>query len=419
MNFRLIVRIARALLMAHWRQTLVAAVGVTFGITMFIALLGFMVGLNELLDNMILNRTPHIRLFNEIKPSAYQAINASAEFQNSYNFIHTIKPANARHELYNSVALRKALEADPRIVGIAPKITAPVFFNDGAVDLAGVLNGIDVVNENILFHFNEYIVLGRSEDIDVVPNSIILGIALADKLRATVGDVVYITVAKGNRFALKVTGIAQSGLQEWDKTVSYTSLSTAQKILDKPNDYITDLQIRIHEISQAPVLAVEFSERFNSDAEDIQTSNAQFETGSFIRSLISYAVGITLLIVAGFGIYNILNMMIYEKMDSIAILKATGFSGHDVRMIFMVIALSIGLFGGLLGLCFGCALSYAIDQIPFQTSSLPTITTYPVSYRPLFYFIAASFSIITTYLAGWAPARKASKVDPVVIIRGK
>jgi lipoprotein-releasing system permease protein len=67
-------------------------------------------------------------------------------------------------------------------------------------------------------------------------------------------------------------------------------------------------------------------------------------------------VGITLLIVAGFGIYNILNMMIYEKMDSIAILKATGFSGLDVNNIFITIALSIGIFGGTLGLIFGFGL---------------------------------------------------------------
>ena len=71
-------------------------------------------------------------------------------------------------------------------------------------------------------------------------------------------------------------------------------------------------------------------------------------------------MGITLLIVAGFGIYNILNMMIYEKMDSIAILKATGFSGRDVKLIFLVIALSIGFFGGLFGLLFGYILSAII-----------------------------------------------------------
>ena len=158
---------------------------------------------------------------------------------------------------------------------------------------------------------------------------------------------------------------------------------------------------------------------FQTDAEDIQTANSQFETGSFVRSLISYVVGITLLIVAGFGIYNILNMMIYEKMDTIAILKATGFSGSDVRKIFLGIALTIGLVGGLLGLVFGFSLSLIIDQIPFNTAALPTIKTYPVNYNPMFYTIGIVFALITTYFAGLFPARKASKIDPVIIIRGK
>jgi lipoprotein-releasing system permease protein len=135
--------------------------------------------------------------------------------------------------------------------------------------------------------------------------------------------------------------------------------------------------------------------------------------------LISYAVGVTLLIVAGFGIYNILNMMIYEKMDTIAILKATGFSGKDVNRIFITIALTIGLVGGLVGLFFGFGLSVVISYIPFNTEALPTVKTYPVSYNPMFYVIGGIFSIITTYLAGYFPSRKASKIDPVDIIRGK
>jgi lipoprotein-releasing system permease protein len=138
-----------------------------------------------------------------------------------------------------------------------------------------------------------------------------------------------------------------------------------------------------------------------------------------VRTLISYVVGIVLLIVAGFGIYNILNMMIYEKMDTIAILKATGFSGSDVRKIFLGIALSIGVVGGILGLAIGLGLSLIIDQIPFSTPSLPTITTYPVNYDGKYYLIGIIFAMVTTFFAGFFPARKASKVDPVVIIRGK
>jgi lipoprotein-releasing system permease protein len=112
-------------------------------------------------------------------------------------------------------------------------------------------------------------------------------------------------------------------------------------------------------------------------------------------------------------------MMIYEKMDTIAILKATGFAGADVKMIFIVIALSIGFFGGLLGLLMGYGLSTVIGHIPFNTASLPTVKTYPIHFNPLFYIIGIIFSLVTTYFAGWFPARKASKIDPVIIIRGK
>jgi lipoprotein-releasing system permease protein len=216
-----------------------------------------------------------------------------------------------------------------------------------------------------------------------------------------------------------VVGFFQSGLQDVDKVQSYASISTAQKLLGESSGYVTDIQIKLKDITQAPALAKQYGKLFEVEALDIQTANSQFETGSFVRTLISYAVGITLLIVAGFGIYNILNMMIYDKMDSIAILKATGFSGNDVNAIFIVIALSIGLFGGFLGILGGLAVSAIIDQVPFVTAALPTIKTYPINYNPNFYIIGGVFSIITTYMAGYFPSRKASKIDPVITIRGK
>lgn len=419
MNYKLIISIAKSLLLARWKQTLVAAIGVTFSITMFVTLLGFMNGLNDLLDGLILNRTPHVRLYNEIKPNKSQPVNMAAEFKKSYNFIQSVKASSSRQEIYNSGAIMQALQKDNRVAGFAPKITAQVFFNEGSIDITGVVNGIDVQAESKLFSFNDYIIGGTSIDLKNVSNSIVLGKGLADKLLANIGDVIQVTTAGGERFSLKVVGIYQSGIGDFDKVQSYASVSTAQKLLGKPSTYITDIQIKLKDITQAPPIAKEYAQLFQSDAEDIQTANAQFETGSSVRTTISYAVGITLLIVAGFGIYNILNMMIYEKMDSIAILKATGFSGKSVNRIFIFIALSIGFFGGLAGLLFGFLLSSAIDRVPFNTAALPTITTYPVNYSPEYYFIATIFSLVTTYFAGYFPARKASKVDPVIIIRGK
>lgn len=419
MNYKLIFSIAKSLLLARWKQTLVAAVGVTFSITMFIALLGFMTGLNDLLDGLILNRTAHVRLYNDIKPGTDQPINSSTAYKNGYNFISSIKPGSNRKEIYNSGAIMQSLKLDTRITGIAPKITAQVFFNDGSIDITGIINGIDVDAESKLFHFVDYITEGNEQEIKNAANNIVLGTGLAQKLMVNIGDVVQVTTVKGEIFQLKVIGFFQSGISDFDNVQSYASISTTQKILGQPNNYITDIQVKLKDINQAPAIAKEYEQLYGCNAEDIQTANAQFETGSSIRTLISYAVGITLLIVAGFGIYNILNMMIYEKMDSIAILKATGFSGKDVKRIFLIIALTIGFFGGSVGLLFGFLLSSGIDQVPFKTSALPTVTTYPINYNPLYYLLGFSFSLITTYLAGFFPARKASKVDPVTIIRGK
>ncbi len=419
MRKRLLLNIAKSLLLARWRQTLVAAVGVTFSITMFVTLLSFMSGLNDLLDGLILNRTPHVRIYNDIKPNADQPINNSTDFNKAHNFIGSVKSDGNRQAIYNSEAIMKSILKDPRVIGLSPKITAQVFFNDGNVDITGSIFGVNPTEESKLFHFDEYVTTGNSADLTKVNNSIILGKGLADKLLVQIGDAIQITTSKGDRIQLKVVGTFQSGIKDFDNVQSYASINTVQKILAVPNDYITSIQVKLKDILQAPAVAKEYERLYQTDAEDIQTANSQFETGSSIRTLISYSVGVTLLIVAGFGIYNILNMMIFEKMDSIAILKATGFSGRDVKNIFIYIAISIGIFGGLMGLFFGFSLSALIDQIPFNTASLPTIKTYPINYNPKFYVIGIVFSFITTYFAGWFPARKASKIDPVVIIRGK
>lgn len=417
MNIKLIIQVSISLLLARWKQTLVAAVGVTFSIAMFVTLLGFMNGLNDLLDGLIMNRTAHIRLYHDINVSKIQPVDLLSP--QTKNFVRSVKPKNQRLEIYNSAQIMQAIKGDARVLGVAPKINAQVFYNVGSVDLTGVINGIDPDEENRLFMFSDYVTAGNYLDLKNIPNSIILGKGVADKMAANIGDVVQVTTSKGERLQLKVVGVFQSGLQDLDRVQSYCSISTTQKLLGVSNNYITDIQVKLKDILQAPAMAIEYQRYYETDAIDIQQANSQFETGSSVRTIISYAVGVTLLVVAGFGIYNILNMMIYEKMDSIAIMKAIGFSGKDVNMIFIFIALSIGVFGGAMGLLVGFGISNMIDNIPFNTDSLPTIKTFPINYNPIFYIIASIFSIVTTYLAGYFPSRKASKIDPVIIIRGK
>ena len=419
MNTNLLLGIAKAHLLTKVKQTLIAALGVTFGIGSYITLVSFMTGLNEMLDSLILNQTPHIHVYNEIEPSENQPIASYSDFENSMNVVKSVKPKFSQTKIHNALPLIDKLNADKRVRGALPQLNTQLFYISGSIELVGNLKGIDIMKEVDLFNFGDYIIEGAAKDLENNNSGIFLGSGVAEKMSLKVGDRIQVSTVKGGVFPLKIVGIFQSGVADLDDIQSYANLSTVQRISGVPNNYITDINVKLYDIENAPSMAKSIASQNNLKAVDIATANAQFETGTTIRNLITYAVSVTLLIVAGFGIYNILNMLIYEKMNDIAILKATGFSGKDVQFIFLSQAMIIGIIGGLLGLLVGFLLSSLIDGIPFETEALPTIKTYPVNFDIWYYIIGISFALVSTFFAGYLPSLKARRIDPVEIIRGQ
>ncbi len=418
-NWKVILTIAKTHLLSKLKQTSVAALGVTFGIGAYITLVCFMTGLNKMLDGLILNQTPHIHIYNEIEPSKKQPIAFYEEAKNSFKVVHSLKPKQSQKKIHNALPIVKYLNKDKRVKGAIAQIKAQIFYIAGSIELGGNLTGIQTLEEARLFNFQNYIVKGSHEDLDKIDNGILIGSGVANKMSLDVGDRVQISTIKGDVFPLKIVGIYQSGLADLDAVQSFANIKTVQRILGEAENYITDINVKLFDIENALDMAQEIENQFELKAIDIKTANAQFETGTAIRNLITYAVSITLLIVAGFGIYNILNMFIYEKMNDIAILKATGFSGKDVQYIFMSQALIIGVVGGVLGLLIGFGLTNLISKLPFETEALPTIKTYPVNFDPWFYVIGITFALISTFFAGYLPSKKAKRIDPVKIIRGQ
>ncbi len=420
---RLLATIAVTLLRAKLRQSIVAAVGVMFSIAMFVTLLGFMNGLNQLLDGLILNRTPHIHLYNELHPSALQPVQLayadSTTKDSLHHFIRSIKPRDELPRIHDATAIMAALSKDPRVLAVSPRLVAQVIFNVGTTDLNGQVNGVDVMKEVEYYQFKDYVVAGDPFSLASGSDNIILGKGLAQLMQAQLGDLVQVTTSTGDRAMLRVTGYFQSGMADYDKVQCFANLKTVQRLIARPPSYITDINVKLNDLHEAPAMAMELAARFGIQATDLQTANAQFQTGTNVRNIISYAVGIVLLVVAGFGIYNILNMMIYEKLDAIAILKATGFGGRDVQRIFMLLSIIIGIVGAVAGLLLGITLQHVINHIPFHAAALPTVSTFPVDFSARYSVIAVTFALATTWVAGWFPARKASMVDPVEIIRGK
>ncbi|MFN5413672.1 MAG: ABC transporter permease [Bacteroidota bacterium] len=419
MNNAVLIQIAKTHLLTRKKQSAIASLGVTFGIGTFIVLVSFMTGLNGLLDGLILNRTPHIRIYNEVQPSEKQPIQLHPDFKRAVHMVHSIKPKQEKASVYNNQPLMNLLKKNSLVMGVTPQVSARIFYQSGSVLLNGNAIGINAIEEDRLFNFKQYIVDGLPLDLANNENGIVLGMGVAKKLSVGIGDRIQILSSTGATYRLKVVGFFQSGLADIDKLQSYVNIKMAQRIAGEGNNYITDISVKLFDIEKAKGLSDEIAQTYGVNSIDVKAANAQFETGTTIRNIITYAVSITLLIVAGFGIYNILNMVIYEKMNDIAILKATGFSGSDVKRIFIYQAMFIGIVGGIIGLGMGGILSFLISKAPFETEAIPTVKTFPVNFQPLFYVIGAVFAIVTTFFAGYLPARKASKIDPVEIIRGQ
>ncbi len=417
-NWSVILGIAKTHLLTKMKSTVTASLGVTFGIGAYITLVSFMTGLNGMLDDLVLNQTPHIHMYNEIEPSAEQPISLYKKFEGGLNVVHSIRPKQGQLKIHNALPILHYLKDQENVKGATPQLRSQIFYLSGSIELGGNLVGVDIMEEVRLSNIQDNIVEGSPEALRNTDNGILLGSGLAKKMSLNVGNRIQISTVKGTVFPLKIVGIYQSGIAEIDNVQSFANLKTVQRIQGEAENYITDINIKLYDIAEAVPMARQLEKQFKIKATDINEANAQFETGSNIRNIITYAVSITLLIVAGFGIYNILNMLIYEKMKDIAILKATGFSGKDVQLIFMSQAMIIGVAGGIIGLIIGFFLSRVIDNIPFETEALPTISTFPVNYNPGYYVIGIVFALISTFIAGYLPSNKARKIDPVRIIRG-
>ncbi|MGD1842982.1 MAG: ABC transporter permease [Thermonemataceae bacterium] len=415
--FRLSFQIAKTQMLERPKQTLIATLGVTFGIGMFVFMVSFMTGVNVLLEETMLAATPHIRIYNEAIAAKTSVLDEYKAGEAFVNVVHNIKPKEEKQNIKNAFQMVDYLRADERVLGVSPQLTSQVFYNFGPIQINGTLVGVDIFEEDKLFDLESKIQTGRLENLLTSSNAIIMGADLAERLNMQVNDKVTVSTPDGTLKLLKVVGTFRFGVGAIDDSKSYTSIATVQKILKEDTRYITDINVKLKDYYQAGQIAREYDRKFDYTIEDWEAANASTLSTFLLRDIITYAVSITLLVVAGFGIYNIMNMTIYEKMKDIAILKAMGFAGRDVLSIFLIQAISIGLMGAASGLLIGFLLSLWIDGIPFETGGVLSVDTFPVNYDIKYYLIGLVFGLLTTGLAGYFPARKAAKIDPVEIIR--
>ena len=407
-------RIAYVYLTSKLKQTVIAVLGVTFGISMYVFMNSFMSGVNEAQNVLAFSTLAHVRIYNDRPPDRTDLV-SKAFPAGTIAHIRNGKIIKYTDGIKNTNAILQYLREQPDVTVIAPEVNISVFFKNVGNKVNGTLSGVDVAAEDRLFKNSSLMVEGNWKELAYRPDGIIVGIELAKNLSLKVNDNINILTSDGVSRTYKVIGTFRSNLSSVDKAKAYLSITATRQLLAANQDYVTDIQVDIKDFEKTKALVDRITPVIPYKVESWQMANAQLEAGSNLRDIIAVAVSLTILIVAGFGIYNIMNMMITEKIREIAILKAMGFAGKDVRKIFLTQGIVIGVFGGFVGMGLGWLVSDIVNHIPFNIAGLATL---PMTYNPKDYILAFGFGLITTFVAGYLPSRKAAKIDPVNIIRG-
>ena len=409
MKFNVNTDIALTHLLTRKRQTFVASLGVTVGIGIFIFMISLVVGFNKDSDESIFKSVPHLRIYHEDEMSK-----PLLEEANGYiPVIINPKISNTSNNLINPDRIIKELKNQEDVVNVTQQVLVNIFYNNGKSQINGISSGVDILEANAMFNIESTMLAGDVRDLKTTPNGIIIGVGIADKLNIQIDDYVSVISSIGVSKILKVVGVFKTSNSAIDDTKSYINLAISQQLLKQSSSYVTDIYVNIKDPNQAPKYAAKFSALTGYKAEDWQSANQATMAKKQTRKVMFGSISFAILLVAAFGIYNIINMTIKEKMNDIAILKAIGFSGKDVMNIFIKETIIMGIIGTILGLLMATVLIHFLSQVYVGGD----MGYFPIDYETNIYVAGAIIGMLITLAAGYIPAMNAAKVDPIEIFR--
>lgn len=400
--------IALTYLLSGKKMTLVAILGVLVGMSIFIFMNSILVGFDRISNEIMFDNTPHIRVFNEDVIS--QPLVSSPGFT---DIIINPKIIPSSNVISNPFQLTELIQKQDFVTIATPQISTTVFYQKGKSQISGLAIGVIPEDANQMYNIKDIVVEGNFDKLQHDVNAIALGNSVAEKLSISIGDNIHISSASGIGRNMKVVAIFKTFKGHLDKGKSYINLAAAQQLLKENANYITDINVHVKD----PLHVESKSELLNNltgyKSESWKEANESILAGYKMRSIVIRFVSIMILIVAGFGIYNILNITVSQKINDIAILKAIGFKGMDVIKIFLTQALAIGIIGVILGTLFAIVGIYFLKQVYIGGD----IGYFPIDYEVSKFIQGVIIGIIITFLAGFIPAYKASGIDPIAIFR--
>lgn len=412
MATNLLLDIAWTHVTARVRQTLVGMAGVAMGVGFTIMMAGLMQGsqidfLRQLVDTM-----PHITVRDERRtPPPQPADQEYAAVQ-----ISGIANLNTRPGIKSPEAVMASLRSWlPGDIAPSAKTTAIVDHGGGRIGVT--LTGIDPRREIRVSKLASQMRAGGITDLSRAPNAIIIGEALAEKLGVKTGNTLLVIGGQGTEVTATVVGLFRSGIKRVDEGQIYSLLSFAQLMMGQ-DGIVNELRVRLNDPLAAQTIAARIEAQTGYRSVSWQEANADLLSTFSVRDFIVLTVMGAMLLTSSFATYNIISTITHEKRQDIAIMKSLGMREYAVRRIFIIEAAIIGAVGILAGWLLGYALCYGWSKITIFNPLTGATVPLRIYYSPMHYALAGAVSIICCTGAAFFPARKATRVHPVEIIRG-
>src|SRR5881275_1014568 len=204
-------------------------------------------------------------------------------------------------------------------------------------------------------------VAGKFDDFRNNTSAVIIGYKLADFLNVEAGDAIQLLAPSGEYWRFTVAAIARSGVGTIDLNRAYAHARVAQRLLKRPYQ-ASMIVYKLRDPSRAPELASHFENLFQHRTESWQ----EREEGNlqiFFTLQVSAAITVSLIILlAGFGIFNVLTMSVLSKIKEIAILRSMGYRARDISAIFLWQGAMIAAAGSLIGCLAGAVFTGIVSK---------------------------------------------------------